>query len=218
MHIEHGFINVLSHATNELELHKGQMHAHTIFNRSTHNALIRCFALLLLFLLTYFSTLKISKWPEYLSNVLSYLFPHISFSLPFEWSSLWPHNSQIQARHQAWWMWPGAYALALPLWWPHQHISLGGRGRERMREREGGKAGGRDTNQTSHFPRPAHKYLCGWFINSGARDKIKVNCNGYIKPGLFTTLPYNTPCLYLLKTKPYITRHIGKTIEWPCAV
>lgn len=43
----------------------------------------------------------------------------------------------------------------------------------------------RDTNQTSHFPRSAHKYLCGWFINSGAREEIKVNCNVYIKLGLF---------------------------------
>ena len=65
------------------------MHSFSVFHR------------LLLFLLTNVSTLKISKWPEYLSNVLSYLFPRISFSLPFEWSSLWPHNSQIQGRHQA---------------------------------------------------------------------------------------------------------------------
>lgn len=57
-----------------------------------------------------------------------------------------------------------------------------GRGREHCRE---GGMEGRDTNQTSHFPRSAHKYLCGWFINSGAREQIKGNCNAYIKLGLF---------------------------------
>lgn len=89
--------------------------------------------------------------------------------------------TQQPETEQIWWMWPGAYTLALRLRWPHPHIS----------HREGGWGvdavgrEGRDTNQTSHFPRSAHKYLCGWFINSGAREEIKVNCNAYIKLGLF---------------------------------
>lgn len=75
---------------------------------------------------------------------------------------------------------------------------------------------GRDTNQTSHFPRWAHKYLCGWFINSRAREQIKVNCNAYIKPKLFHDTALHTmvvPIKY--KATVYIMSHIGNITEWP---
>lgn len=92
---------------------------------------------------------------------------------------LGPHNSQRQSRYDGCGLGP---ILSLCVCGGLIHTSATGRGREHSRE--GGKEG-RDTNQTSHFPRSAHKYLCGWFINSGAREEIKVNCNAYIKLGLF---------------------------------
>lgn len=93
--------------------------------------------------------------------------------------SLGPHNSQRQNRYDGCGLGP---MHSLCVCGGLIHTSATGRGRGRGRE--GGKEG-RDTNQTSHFPRSAHKYLCGWFINSGAREEIKVNCNTYIKLGLF---------------------------------